>query len=206
MFILFGIRVRLRTIEEGTFHCPHCGVDRIYRRRALRQWFTLFFIPVVPLRHIGEIVECTTCQERYDLSVLRLPTSNTIANELAAAMRAAVAAIAEAGDPHRAATRAAAVAVMADASMAEYVDATLTWDLDHHADVGHEDRLRRLATLLEPVGREHLLTQLAGIALADGDYTDEETRALDRAGGALGLSPAHVHGVLETARSARRTG
>jgi tellurite resistance protein len=98
----------------------------------------------------------------------------------------------------------AAVAAMADAGTQTYVDATLTWDIEHQASLGYEDRLRRVAGSLEAVGREHLLTTLANIAIADGDYSALEQIVLERAGAALGLSPAYVRGVLDLARAARQ--
>ena len=49
MLIIFGLRVFYRTIARGTFHCRRCGGDREYRHRNGRRWFTLFFIPVIPL-------------------------------------------------------------------------------------------------------------------------------------------------------------
>jgi uncharacterized tellurite resistance protein B-like protein len=153
---------------------------------------------------LGEYIECDTCHTRFEPSVLQTPTSAAIAVELATSMRAAVAAIVEAGDVASMATRLAAVAAMADAGTQEYVDATLTWDLERHASVGYDDRLRRIASALEPVGREHLLTTLANIAVADGDYSDGEQHVLERAGAALGMSPAHVRGVLDLARATRQ--
>ena len=204
MLLIFGIRVRWKTLAEGTFHCPNCGVDRSFLRRMARRWFTLFFIPIVPLNVLGEFVECSECHTRFKPSVLDTPTSASIAVELATSMRAAVAAVVEAGDRASVAARSAAVVAMADVGTQEYVDATLTWDLERHASVGYDDRLRRVASSLEPVGREHLLTTLAGIAIADAEYSDGERQVLERAGAALGLSPAYVSGVLDFARTARQ--
>ncbi|MDQ1424047.1 MAG: hypothetical protein QOD72_1545 [Acidimicrobiaceae bacterium] len=204
MLLIFGIRVRWKTLAEGTFHCPSCGADRSFRRRLARRWFTLFFIPIVPLNVLGEFVECSSCHTRFKPAVLATPTSASIAVELATSMRAAVAAVVEAGDRANVAARLAAVGAMADIGTQEYVDATLTWDLERHASVGFDDRLRRIGVALEPVGREHLLTTLAGIAIADGEYSDDEQHVLERAGAALGLSPAYVRGVLDFARTARQ--
>jgi uncharacterized Zn-finger protein len=71
--ILFGWRVFYRTIAQGIFHCPRCDADRKYRHRRGRRWFTLFFIPVIPLNSAGEDVQCTTCRTRYQADVLRQP-------------------------------------------------------------------------------------------------------------------------------------
>jgi hypothetical protein len=204
VLLIFGVSVRWKTLADGMFHCPHCGVDRHFRRQMARRWFTLFFIPLVPMKVLGELVECSSCHNRFAPSVLRTPTNASIALELTASMRAAVAAIIEAGGSDRVAARLAAVEAMADVGAGEYLDATLTWDLDRHASVGYEDRLRRVATALEPVGREHLLATLAHVAIADGEYSGDEQHVLERAGDALGLSPAHVRGVLDIARIARQ--
>jgi hypothetical protein len=34
---------------------------------SLRQWFTLFFIPVLPLKLIGVYVECSSCGQSAKL-------------------------------------------------------------------------------------------------------------------------------------------
>ena len=75
MLIIFGLRVFYRTIAQGTFHCRRCGGDRQYRHRAGRRWFTLFFLPVIPLNTVGELVQCTRCQARYVAEVLSPPTT-----------------------------------------------------------------------------------------------------------------------------------
>jgi hypothetical protein len=68
--IIFGLRTWWRTIGEGMFHCRQCGADRQYLHRAGKRWFTLFFIPVIPLNKVGENVQCTTCKTRFQTNVL----------------------------------------------------------------------------------------------------------------------------------------
>ena len=75
MLIIFGLRVFYRTIAQGIFHCRRCGGDREYRHRAGRRWFTVFFLPVIPLNQVGEHVQCTTCRTRYVTDVLSQPTT-----------------------------------------------------------------------------------------------------------------------------------
>ena len=72
--IIFGWRAFYRTIAQGMFHCRHCGADRQYRQRAGRRWFTLFFIPVIPLNSVGDYVQCTACRTRYVAGVLSQPS------------------------------------------------------------------------------------------------------------------------------------
>ena len=101
MLLIFGLSVFFRTVGQGDFHCPGCGGDRHYRQRVARRWFTLFFIPVIPLNRVGEVVECTTCRTRYNLDVLRLPTAREMAAALPAAMRASAAAVLAIDSPSR---------------------------------------------------------------------------------------------------------
>ena len=70
IMIIFGLRSWWRTVGQGMFHCRQCGADRQYLHRAGRRWFTLFFIPVIPLNKLGESVICTTCKTRYQPAVI----------------------------------------------------------------------------------------------------------------------------------------
>ena len=73
MLIIWGLRVFFHTTGEGVFHCQRCGGDRHYRQRSGRKFFTLFFVPIIPLSKVGEHVVCTTCRTRYHPDVLALP-------------------------------------------------------------------------------------------------------------------------------------
>ncbi len=66
-----GMRSRTTTVGTGRFACPREGVDRGYRHQKARRWFTLFFIPVIPLGTQGEWVACDSCAATYDVDVLR---------------------------------------------------------------------------------------------------------------------------------------
>src|SRR5260221_4177817 len=97
LLIIFGLRVYYRTIGQGAFQCHRCGGDREYRHRAGRRWFTLFFIPVIPLTNVGEHVKCAVCGTRYRMGVLALPTAAQMQAALPAGMRAAATVVLRAG-------------------------------------------------------------------------------------------------------------
>ena len=59
--IIFGSRGMTTTADAGSFHCPRCGPARRYELKQVRRWFTLYFIPVIPLNKAGEYVECKQC-------------------------------------------------------------------------------------------------------------------------------------------------
>lgn len=68
MFIVFGTRGIKHTIKDSEIlkdSCPNCDkgnlVNKLYRR-----WFTLFFIPVIPLDEIDRFYECDHCKSGYN--------------------------------------------------------------------------------------------------------------------------------------------
>ena len=69
-FIVFGWRGITYTIGKGSFHCPGCGCQQMYRHRRSRRFFTLYFIPLIPLDKIGEFVECQICLQKWQPLVL----------------------------------------------------------------------------------------------------------------------------------------
>lgn len=70
MLILFGLRSRTSTVGSGMFGCPNERGTRPYVHERARRWFTLFFIPVIPLGTQGEWVRCEGCGASYDPSIL----------------------------------------------------------------------------------------------------------------------------------------
>lgn len=70
MFVIFGTRGVRSTQERGSFYCPQCQDKRSYEKKSVRRFFTLFFIPVIPLDQIGEYVECAGCAGTFKEAVL----------------------------------------------------------------------------------------------------------------------------------------
>ena len=48
LLILFGTKDRRKLEAKGQFICPKCGLERDYEAISVREWFTLFFIPILP--------------------------------------------------------------------------------------------------------------------------------------------------------------
>jgi uncharacterized Zn-finger protein len=70
--IIFGWRNRRITKGKGEFFCPYCKTTRPYKHQIIRRFFTLYFIPLIPLNTLGEAVECEGCGKLYNMEVLRL--------------------------------------------------------------------------------------------------------------------------------------
>lgn len=69
--IIIGTRgITSSTGDSGRFHCPNCGDNVPYRERQVREWLTLYFIPVLPLGISGKYVECERCTQAYDPAIV----------------------------------------------------------------------------------------------------------------------------------------
>ena len=78
MIIIFGNKVRYKTLSTGQFYCPQCKAQRDYELRQGRNWFSIYFIPIIPLNQLGEFVTCLTCGTNFQQEVLAMPIpSNT---------------------------------------------------------------------------------------------------------------------------------
>lgn len=71
MFILFGTKGITLTQQSGTFHCPQCGPQAPFSQKGVRRFFTLFFVPLIPLNQVAAYVECHRCRGQFDLNVLQ---------------------------------------------------------------------------------------------------------------------------------------
>jgi zinc ribbon protein len=59
--IIYGSRTIYSTSGHGGFHCPRCQMQRQFAHRAGRRWFTLYFIPIIPLWSAGAYIQCSSC-------------------------------------------------------------------------------------------------------------------------------------------------
>ena len=201
MLIIFGFRVLYRTVGQGTFHCQRCGGDRKYARRAGRRWFTLFFIPAIPLNRAGEHVRCAVCGTRYRMEVLSLPTVAQMQAALPAGMRAAAIAMLRAGGGSSVPARRRAIDAIQRSGLADYDDAALDADLSAPALPGQPGRelagpLNRLTVQLAVPAREWFLAEAVRIGLADGMLSDDERHVAREIAAQLGMTPAQARGVI----------
>jgi hypothetical protein len=209
LFLIFGFRVFYRTVGQGTFYCRKCGGDRQYVHRVGRRWFTLFFIPVIPLNRVSEHVQCTTCKTRYVVGVLSQPTAAQKQTELQAAMpagmRAAAVAMLRAGDQGNPAARQQAISAIAGAGAGGYGEMALEADLAE-PDASLRAALGQVGAQLKPEAREWYFADAVKIGLADAPLTESERGALLVIGSDLGMTQAQVLGVVAMTEQAGSRG
>jgi hypothetical protein len=198
------LRVFYRTIAQGVFYCRRCGGDRQYRHRSGRRWFTLFFIPVIPLNSVGEHVQCGSCRTRYVTDVLSQPTTAQMQVALPAGMRAAASAMLRSGDPNSPVSRQRAIEAVIGAGTPGYDEAMLNADLMQSFE-SIRPALNQVGAQLTIQAREWYLAEVIRIAMADGPLTEGERHAALAIGVDLGMTQAQVVGVVAmTEQSAGR--
>lgn len=200
--IIFGWRALKKVLATGEFFCPKCGCDTPYRHLALRRWFTLFFLPVIPLDRLGTAVECTRCRTAFTEAVLGTPTMQIMEYQLGLANRAAMAHLFSLARPASDDDAEAALGVLraAPGVRPDYGRAELDTDSRAFADlavaVGY---VRPLAQIMTVEGREAFVRRLILVVDALPHRTAEMDPAIDGVASALGLTHAHLAGIRQAA-------
>jgi transcription elongation factor Elf1 len=70
--IIFGTSNRFKTVQSGTFYCPHCQTTRNYELKQGKRYFSLYFVPLIPMGDLGQFVECQTCHLTFHPDILNL--------------------------------------------------------------------------------------------------------------------------------------
>jgi hypothetical protein len=60
MFFLLGTRTKAKAIGQVERPCTKCGKPTVQTAVETKRWFTLFFIPIIPLGG-SQVVRCNLC-------------------------------------------------------------------------------------------------------------------------------------------------
>ena len=202
--IIFGTRGVTTTPDKGEFHCPTCNSIQPYGLKRVRRFFTLYFIPLIPLDNLGEYVECDACKDTYKKNVLDTNASAS-SEEFEAEYHSAI------------------KKVMVHVLLADGVidDSEVETSIDiYHKITGTEISaasfrneidviqaskedlsgcLRNLQGVLNDEGKELVIKAALYVAFADGEFQQEEQDLLAKIGSDLGMTKAHIQGVISSA-------
>ena len=195
--IIWGWRVRKKTIGTGVFFCPGEGGDRKYEHKQARRWFTIFFIPLIPLKELGDFVECTSCENTYYPDVLKGKTASEIEDISTIAIRHVAVSIALADGTVDPRERDAAVTVVQRFASHPYDLDDLDSDLSSLQVSALSDNLEELGAVLNEHGKENVLTAAVFLAGADGHVDRSEMEVARQIGKALTMSSAHIEGTIQ---------
>lgn len=79
--IIFGTRGVRSTMDEGQFYCPQCDGQTRFKHKKVTQFFTLYFIPLIPLGVKGKYVECQSCKNTYIERILEMRTTIDVSDK-----------------------------------------------------------------------------------------------------------------------------
>ena len=193
-------------MTSGAFHCPRCAVKRPYDHKRIRRFFTLYFIPLIPLEHLGEYIECQHCRGSYKPEVLDYdPQANqaAIEAEFQRAVDTVVIAIAMVGEGFETDKIERIRLILGRMKGEEFS----TEDIQAKVDAptsncsSAEDQLKRLAPTLNDNGKEIIIKAAIMAAAGGGSFSDEQTSLLLSMASSLGMSPAHLQGVMKSLSS-----
>ena len=199
--IIFGARGVTYTQAKGTFYCPGCDREGVeYKHQRSRRFVTLYYVPLIPLKSLGEYIECQVCQSTYQLGVLKATAAEHRAFEaefrqaikrvmILMLLADGVVADAEIEVIRRIYQRLSSVELPAELLREEVLVAARDGD-----DV--LAYLERLAPMLNPRGKELVIKSAFLVATADEQFQDKERQLLADIGETLELTTAQVHAIL----------
>lgn len=190
------IVVRQRTVRVVEFVCPRCGLDRPGTEVALRRWWHLAGVPILPLHELDRAVVCTTCEHRCDVGVLDIPTTSQLASVLEEASVAALVALVRAttGERHVDVVGRAVQMLVDDGY--DYNDDRLAQAVSLVTPRLGTASIRRLRYELTAYGKQGLIHRLTTVVTDGVTITAAHRDALVDVGQALGLGATHIHGML----------
>jgi transcription elongation factor Elf1 len=72
MFFIFGLGPKTKVIEKNQFLCPVCRTQSTYELKQQRNYFSLFFIPLIPTSKAkAAFVQCLNCGTNMPSTVLQ---------------------------------------------------------------------------------------------------------------------------------------
>jgi hypothetical protein len=204
VFIIWGWKVVRTVLGSGWFYCPQCHSDTEYRHLALRRWFHIFFLPIIPLKRLGTLVECSQCQTAFTEQVLQSATLEVFEHHQGLANRAVVAHLVSQSAPTDSDALAVGLRALASAPGIPHgfdADALVT-DISIFSDLDAVmPYLQPIAVQMTIEGREDFLRRMF-VLIADLPHVSPDSdRAIEAVASALALSSAHLAGIRQSVQS-----
>ena len=200
--IIFGTRGITTTPQTGNFFCPQCNGQTTYQLKRVRRFFTLYFIPLIPLDKVGEYVECPRCQGTYDIGILDYDPSQENAKfealffvAVKQVMIGMLLADGRIDDDE---------VLMLQSQFLQLTGAEVT-EQDLREEIAEIqasgtnplELLGGLASGLNATGKETVIRAAYAIAHADGEFDPSEVALLQNIGKSLDITTAHLNGILQ---------
>ena len=201
MFFIAGIKGDTTTVARGEFFCPRCNTYTRYNHNQVHEKATVFFIPVIKLRQLGEYIECQSCDSTYEIGVLEYDPEQE-KKEIEAMYLLGI-------------KKVMTTMMLADGKIEEneknmmkdiyqkMADSTLSnYDIDKEIEsctanpVALDDCLKELFSSLNESGRETIIKVAYWVSIADGVVDKSEEKLLIKMAKHFQMSSAHLKGII----------
>jgi len=186
--IIYGTRGITSTTDNGVFYCPRCGNGASYAHKNVRVYFTLYFIPLIPMHSAGEYVECNGCGGTFETAILSYNPQDDL-NEFYEEVKRLCVLLACAGGAPSPGMKDAIKRVYSSLAGKHLADQELEMELSMALNAGVDSvgYLRQVAPSLGGQGVEVMVKAAFEVATADNMPQPQQDQ-LRQYPGALGIS------------------
>lgn len=196
--IIYGTKGKQVQTGSGQFHCPRCSREQSYKHMTVKRYFTLYFIPVLPIGTAGEFIECSRCGGTFDTAVLTFDPEQAHEDYVNAMRRMGVLYLLETNRCTSSALSALENAVN------EFCETTIdrqeiATDVRQAQSASPEIRrfFKNQAAELSDEGKAAVLAMLQQVLLNSGGIMPDDESLLADLGKAMGLRARQVKQLLE---------
>ena len=201
MFFIAGTKGETTTFATGEFYCPECNAHTQYHHDQVHEKATVFFIPVINLKLLGEYIECQNCVNTYKMEILDYDPEQE-QKEIEALYLMGI-------------KKVMAMMILADGKIDEnekimmkdiyqkmtnfeLSDSDIEKEIENSKTTifGLEDLLTELFPQLNESGRETIIKVAYWVSIADGKVDKEEQQLLIKLAKHFQISSAHLKGII----------
>ena len=197
--ILFGTRGINRNVGEGRFFCPRCSSEQQYTHKAVKRFFTLYFIPLIPMGTAGEFVECQGCAGTFAMEILTYDPEVERKKTVDSFRRMAVAFLIDV-NRCKVGELEALRDIVGDVVGEDIESETVALDVRQAQEAGVDivKFVRNQASDLSDDGKWLMMATMRQILEPVGSLMPDERERLMDGGQAMGLRKKHVNEFLDT--------
>ena len=201
--IIYGVKGFKSKVSAGKFYCPQCIQDRVERWYKVRNWFTLYFIPLIPLNIAGQYLECQTCLGTFNTDAMDHGPDHYEAEglkfeaEFQKAMKITMLLMMLADGKIDPAEIEVVRTIFGDLTKGDYPSETLIEDVKRleENNTTIKGYLTDIGGRLNNGGKAMVFKAAILVAQADGEVAQEEEQLLKETYKALGLSRSQASGI-----------
>lgn len=202
--IIFGTRGLTSTVATGAFHCPRCGPQRSYSHKQVKTWFTLYFIPCIPLGAAGEYIECNHCAGAFGVEAMHYNPAAERQKTVDEIKRILVLAAMHAGpmtDDRYFSLRSAIAGFSAEDCSLQSLQHEVA--MATHAQAQMVPYVRYVAEGITDEGKNAILSMAFFSLNSAGGLGPREEQTLNDLGVALGMAPPLIQGSIARMKQVR---